>query len=205
MKWLFNQPELLLSLTSFFWAGNFVIGRAVAGIIPAVTLSCIRWGLACLFLLPFALPYLRKDAPLIYRNWRTIVFLGLIGPGCFNTLSYLGLTSTEALNGLILNAAGPMFIALGAWIIFRDRISPSQLIGMAVGFAGVLFIVAKGDFTALLEFRLNSGDLLIILAMGTWSIYTAFLRKRPAISWQSFNVTTYGVAALANFPFVMMN
>ncbi len=40
---LANQPYLLLSLTSLFWAGNIVTGRFVAGHVPPVTLSCIRW------------------------------------------------------------------------------------------------------------------------------------------------------------------
>ncbi len=203
MKWLYRQPELLLTLTSFFWAGNFVIGRAVAGVIPPAVLSSLRWGVASLLLLPFALRYLRKDGQVLRRHWRMLVFLGVIGPGCFNTLSYLGLTYTEALNGLILNAAGPIGIALAAWAIFGDRIAANQFIGMVVGFLGVLFIIAKGDFAALAHFRLNSGDLLIIFAMSAWSVYTAFLRKRPPVNWQSFNVTTYAVAALSNVPFAL--
>lgn len=205
MRSFYNQPELLLSLTALFWAGNFVVGRAVAGLIPPAALSCIRWGLAASFLLPFAWSYLRKDVSVLRRRWRMIVFLGVIGPGCFNTLSYLGLAFTEALNGLILNAAGPMFIALAAWGIFGDRISPSQFIGLAIGFAGVLLIVAKGDFTALAGFKFNEGDLLIVVAMVAWSIYTAYLRKRPPMSWQSFNVSTYAVAALANLPFALLD
>ena len=41
--WLNNQPYLLLSLTSLFWAGNIVLARYVAGHVPPMTLSCIRW------------------------------------------------------------------------------------------------------------------------------------------------------------------
>jgi hypothetical protein len=55
VRWLNNQPYLLLSLTSLFWAGNVVIGRFAAGQIPPVTLSFIRWLGAFLIVLPFAL------------------------------------------------------------------------------------------------------------------------------------------------------
>src|SRR5204862_7234576 len=41
--WLNNQPYLLLSLTSLFWAGNIVLARFVAGHVPPMTLSCVRW------------------------------------------------------------------------------------------------------------------------------------------------------------------
>jgi hypothetical protein len=34
LGWLNNQPYLLLSLTSLFWAGNIVLGRYVAGHVP---------------------------------------------------------------------------------------------------------------------------------------------------------------------------
>jgi drug/metabolite transporter (DMT)-like permease len=204
LRSFYNRPGLLLSLTSAFWAGNFVLGRAVVGFVPPVTLACLRWTLASLLFLPFAWPHLRKDAAQIARSWPIILFLGVFGAACYNTFSYVGLLSTEALNGLVLNAAGPMFIALAAWSLFGDPLETSQLIGMAIGFSGVLFIVAKGDLASLATLRFNPGDVLIILAITTWSIYTAFLRKRPHISWQSLSFSLYVVAALCNFPFALV-
>ena len=61
LRWLNNQPYLLLTLTSLFWAGNIVLARHVAGHVPPLTLSCIRWIATFLILLPFAWPHLRKD------------------------------------------------------------------------------------------------------------------------------------------------
>ena len=204
MKPLRDNAGLLLSLTSLFWAGNVIVGRAVAGTIPPITLACLRWTLATLIFLPFAWPHLRKDAGQIARSWRTILFLGFIGPGCYNTLSYMGLIWTEALNGLVLNAAGPIFIALTAWGIFGDRLGKLQLAGLAMGFVEVLIVIAKGNPSLLAEFTFSLGDILLIIGMFTWSIYTACLRLRPAISWQSFNATAYGVAALGNLPLAIM-
>lgn len=204
MRALYDRPGLLLSLTSAFWAGNFVLGRAVVGVVPPITLACVRWALAALLFLPLALPHLRKDAVEIARGKGIILFLGFIGAGCYNTFSYLGLVSTEALNGIVLNAAGPIFIAATAWMLFGDPLDVPQLIGMASGFLGVLLIIAKGDLSSLAGFRFNLGDGLIILAMVTWSLYTAFLRKRPRISWQSLNFSLYVVAAVCNLPFAFV-
>ena len=204
MRSFFDRPGLLLTLVTIFWAGNFVLGRAIVGMIPPVTLACLRWTLATLIFLPFAWPYLKRDAAIIRKSWPMLLFLGVIGAGCYNTLSYLGLVSTEALNGLVLSAAGPMFIALTAWGLFGDRLQPAQLAGLAAGFFGVLVIIAKGDLSSLAGFRFNPGDLLLIAGMITWSIYTAFLRKRPHISWQSFNISTYTVAAVANVPLALI-
>jgi hypothetical protein len=61
LGWLNNQPYLLLSLTSLFWAGNIVLARHVAGHVPPLTLSCLRWAGVFLILLPFAYPHLKRD------------------------------------------------------------------------------------------------------------------------------------------------
>jgi drug/metabolite transporter (DMT)-like permease len=197
---LLDRPRLLLTLTSLFWAGNVIVGRAIAGTVPPVTLACLRWVLATLIFLPFAWPSLRGDASQIAKHRGILLFLGLIGPACYNSLFYFGLVSTPALNGLVLNAAGPMFIALVAWSVFGDRLSSSQAAGMAAGFAGVLLIIVKGDPASLAALRLNSGDLILLAAILAWSTYTAFLRKRPRMSWQSYNLITYAIAAIANVP-----
>jgi drug/metabolite transporter (DMT)-like permease len=204
LKPFFDRPRLLLTLVAIFWARNFVLGRGIVGEIPPVTLACLRWTLATLIFLPFAWPHLRRDAAAIRKNWLMLLFLGVIGAGCYNTLSYLGLVWAEALNGLVLSAAGPMFIALTAWGLVGDRLEPMQAVGLAAGFFGVLIIIAKGDLASLAAFRFNFGDILLIVGLITWSVYTAFLRKRPHISWQSFNISTYAVAAIANVPLALV-
>ena len=204
MKLLFDRPGLLLTLTALFWAGNTVIGRGVAGLVPPVTFAFLRWTLATLIFLPFALPYLRRDFAVLRKSWRTILFLGLLGPGSYNTLSYLALTSTEAMNTFVLGASGPMFITLLAWALFGEPVGLRQLLGLAAAFFGVLIIIAKGDLSSLATLQFNNGDLFMIAAMIFWSVYTVFLRKRPALSWQSFNLATYAVAAAANLPLALI-
>ncbi len=200
LKPFLDRPRLLLTLTSLFWAGNVIVGRAIAGTLPPVTLACLRWTLATLLFLPFAWASLRKDAGEIAKHRGILLFLGLLGPACYNSLFYFGLASTGALNGLVLNAAGPVFIALVAASLFGDRLSASQMTGMAVGFAGVLLIVVRGDPRTLAGLHFNSGDLVLLTAIFAWSAYTAFLRKRPRIGWQSYNIVTYAIAAIANVP-----
>ncbi len=200
MKPLMDRPRLLLIVTALSWAGNVIAGRAVIGIVPPLTLACLRWALATFLLLPLAWPYLRKEWPEIVKNRGLLLFLGVLGPAFYNSFYYFGLLSTEALNGLVLNAAGPMAIALAAWSLFGDRPDAAQLAGMATGFAGVLVIVARGNLLSLSALRFNPGDLLLLAAIASWGVYTAFLRKRPAISWQSYNLVTYAIAAAVNIP-----
>lgn len=193
---------LLLSLVSLFWAGNQIVGRAVAGEVPPILLACLRWVLATLLILPFAWRSLKADWPIIRANLGLLGFLGVVGGGAINTLSYIGLNYTTAMNALILNSSAPIFIVLFCFLIFGDRITLLQSIGITVSIAGVLTVVLGGDVNALSGVSLNRGDLLVMLGMASWGVYTAFLRKRPAIAPLSFAATTFAAAALANMPLV---
>ena len=118
---LFREAYLLLSLTSLFWSGNVVIGRYIAGYIPPITVSVIRWGGAFLILLPFAAPHLIRDWPVIRKHAGLLVVLTLTGFSAYNTIAYYGLHFTTAINGLLLQSVTPLFVALWSFILFRAR------------------------------------------------------------------------------------
>lgn len=201
MSAAYGNAALLLTLTMTFWAGNLIMGRAVHGHVPPVALSWLRWILAFLIILPFALPHLKRDWPAITRSLPILTLLGVISVGCFNTFLYLGLNHTLALNALVLQSSGPVLIAIATFLFFGDRLSAIQAVGIAVSMAGVLFMVTKGDLEALVSLRLNKGDLWVLAAMVTWAGYTAFLRKRPGIHWLSFIAMTFLIGVVAITPF----
>lgn len=198
---LYENAYLLLSLTALFWAGNFVLGRGVHEHVPPVALAWTRWTFATLIILPFALPHIRREWPLIRQNLPILIFFGTIGVGAFNTLSYTGLNYTTALNALVLQSSGPILIVLASFLIFGDRISARQGLGITLSLAGVLLMVARGDIAVLSSLELNRGDLFLLAALVLWGLYTAFLRKRPAIHWLSFVGVTFVIGALINTPF----
>src|SRR5262249_1846063 len=79
-----------------------------------------------------------------------------------------------------LNSFIPVMIIALSWIFLRQRLSPLQLAGVVVSLCGVLTILSGGSLAKLAALSLNRGDLLIIVAMLMWSIYTIGLRWRPA-------------------------
>ena len=200
---LYDNAYLLLSFMALCWAGNQVLGRAVAGHIPPIAYSFLRWSLATVIVLPFALPHVRRDWPVIRTRWRYLAFVGAIGGGLFNTLQYIALNHTTALNSLVLNSTGPIFIAMASFLIFRERLTLRQAGGTAVSMAGVLGIITKGDLDVLRALAFNNGDLLLLTGMATNGIYTALLRDRPGIHWLSFLFMLFLVSALVVLPFLM--
>jgi drug/metabolite transporter (DMT)-like permease len=175
------SPYLLLTLANLFWAGNWVISRGMRADVPPLALSFWRWVVALLCLLPFAWPYLQRDWPALRTAWRPIALLGLLGMALYNVLTYAGLQQTEAINGVLLNSFIPVVIVALAWVFQGKRLRLPEIIGMTASFIGVLAIVTRGDPLSLLRLSLNFGDLLILVSVFVWAVYTLLLPKRPAV------------------------
>jgi drug/metabolite transporter (DMT)-like permease len=203
LGWLANQPYLLLSLTSLFWAGNVVLGRYVAGHVPPIALATLRWGGAFLVILPFAWPHMMREWHVIRSNLPMLILLAITGIGAYNTIAYIGLQYTSALNALLIQSAGPLFVAFWSLVLFRTRLSWAQALGIALSLGGVLTILARGDVEALSAVDFNKGDLIFGGALMIFCIYSALMPYRPKLHALAFLGFTTGVGALVNVPFAL--
>jgi drug/metabolite transporter (DMT)-like permease len=197
---LFDQAYLILSLTSLFWAGNTIVGRYVVGHVPPVTLSCIRWAGAFLIVLPFAAPHLLRDWPTIRRHAGVMALLAFTGFSIYNVIAYYALQYTTAINGLLLQSAGPLYVALWSFLLFGERLKARQAAGICLSLAGVVVIVCHGSLTVLLGIALNRGDAWLLGAIVIYAFYMAVLRQRPSIHPLSFLAVGMGLGALLIAP-----
>jgi len=170
----------LLALANLLWSGNWIAGRAMREAFDPVTLNFMRWLIAAALLAPFVLPGLRGKADLLRRHAGILFVLALTGVALFHSLVYLGLRSTTAVNGILLNSSIPLFIMLASWVLERERASARQVAGMLVSMAGIALILSRGNPGALLELELHWGDAWVLLAMPVWGIYSVLLKRRPA-------------------------
>jgi drug/metabolite transporter (DMT)-like permease len=171
---------LLVTFAPLFWAGNFVLGRALHQTIPPFALSFWRWAVALLILLPFAWPRLRAQRHLLRGHWPVLALLGVLGVTNFNTFVYLGLHTTTATNAVLLQSTTPVLIVGLSFLLMGQRAGPRQISGVALSLAGVVVIVTAGDPAALATLRLNQGDLWVLAAVVSWALYSVCLRWRPA-------------------------
>jgi len=171
---------LLLILTNLFWAGNWVVGRAIRDDVPPIALAFWRWALALVLILPLAWPHLRGQWPLLRGQWRWIAVFGVLGTGFYNALAYLGLQHTTATNGLLLNSFIPVIIVAFSWIFLGKPLRGIEWIGVGASLLGVLSIVGRGDPAVLLGLHLNIGDLWVLASAVAWAVYTLLLPHRPA-------------------------
>jgi len=200
LRWLNSQPYLLLSLTSLFWAGNIVLGRYVAGHVPPMTLSCVRWIGAYLMLWPFARAHLKHDWPALRRQLPLMVVLSATGFAINNALSYWALQYTQALNALLIQSSGPLFVALWS-LLFGIRLTWAQLAGITISLMGVLTIILRGDFGALAGIDFNKGDVMFAGALLSFGLYSALMPRRPVAHPLSLIAFTTGCGAALLFPF----
>src|SRR5581483_3636714 len=191
------QPYLLLALANLFWAGNWVVGRALRDAFGPVTLNFSRWAIAAVVLLPFALPQLAGKGALLRRNAGLLAALVITGVVLFQSLVYLGLRGTTAVNAVLLNCTLPLFMLVCSWVLERERATMGQVAGMLISFAGVAVILVRGELGDLLKLRFYPGDALILLAMPMWGIYSVLLKRWPRELWGTGFML---VLALAGMP-----
>lgn len=162
-----------------FWAGNWVVGRALRDLFEPNALNFWRWLVAVVVLAPFALPRLRGRLPAIRRSAGLLLALSFLGVALFQSLVYSGLKTTTAVNAVLLNSSLPAFMLLCSWAIEGERGTRRQVAGMLISLAGILVILARGDPASLARLEFHAGDALILLAMPAWGVYSVLLKRRP--------------------------
>jgi drug/metabolite transporter (DMT)-like permease len=201
LRWLNNQPYLLLSLTSLFWAGNIVLGRYAAGHVPPMTLSCVRWIGAYVMLWPFARTHMKRDWPALRARLPLMVTLSATGFAINNALSYWALQYTQALNALLIQSSGPLFVALWSLLLFGLRLTWAQLAGITISLAGVMTIILRGNVATLAGVQFNRGDVMLTGALLAFGLYSALMTRRPVAHPLSLISFTTGCGAALLFPF----
>ena len=171
---------LFLITAQLLWAGNFIVGRAISTEIAPLTLSFWRWTLALACLFPFTIFSLKKDWHLYRPVIGKMIILGLLSVASFNTLLYFGLQTTPATNAALFNSMIPVIIIGLSFVVFGDRIRSIQVVGIVISFCGVLTLLVRGHPENLMNLTLNSGDLFVLGAVMSWSLYSLLLRWKPA-------------------------
>lgn len=164
----------LLIIPPLMWAGNAIVGRMVAPLVPPVTLNLLRWSLAFVLLLPLAAHVLRPGSTL-WPHWRRFMVLGLLSIGAYNALQYLALRTSSPINVTLVAASTPVWMLLIGKLFFATAISRRQLLGAALSVCGVLLVLSHGDLRMLWRLQLVPGDLYMLLASLAWAFYSWML------------------------------
>jgi drug/metabolite transporter (DMT)-like permease len=194
-------PYLLLAIAPLCWASNAVLARGVVDIIPPVSLAFWRWTTASLLLFPFAYQHVKRDWPLFTRHWKMLLFLSLFGITGFNTLLYIAVHTTTAINAALIQTTMPAAIIVITWIVFKEKVTRLQTTGIGLCLLGACLVVLRGRFSTFFELSFVQGDLLMLVAILLYALYSVFLRRRPPMHPLSFLVYTFAMGAMGLLPF----
>tara|TARA_S200000501_G_scaffold34998_1_gene28984 strand:- start:163 stop:1059 length:897 start_codon:yes stop_codon:yes gene_type:complete len=174
-----TKAYFMVVCATLFWAGNFNIGKiAFIENISPFTLAFLRWLFVWIILMPFTYKEIYNLKKIILSNFKLLFILGLSSVFLYSALTYKALNYTQVINASLFNTAVPATIILVSFLLKIEKTNIFQLSGLLISTLGILAIVTKLDLNILLSLDFNTGDLYMIIAIISWGVYSAFLKKR---------------------------
>ena len=177
---IWTRAWLVLGFMAFVSGANGAAARLATGEVPPLLLVFLRWAIVCTCLaVIFKREQWRELRELLRTHWFTLAWMGLLGYSGFNALFYVAAYYTTGVNLTLLQSVIPALVLVGAALVFRLPIRGLQVAGMALTFAGVLIVAAKGDIARLSSLAFDRGDVMVLIACAFYAAYTLGLRARP--------------------------
>ena len=196
-----TSAYMLLTLTALMWSGSVIVGRAVAGEVPPLALNFWRWAVALIVIAPIGLPAVWAQRAVVLRHWRILTVLALFNMTAFGSLMFLALQDTEAVNGSLLLGSMPINIVIVSLVFLGVAITARQALGVALGFAGLVMIIARGDPAAITGLAFNVGDLVFWLGIFLYALYSVYLPRAPKeLELAPFMTVLFAVGTLTCLP-----
>ena len=174
-----NLAYFILILTTIFWSGNFIVGKAASIYqIPPFSLNFYRWLFAFLILLPFTVKEILTNKKYILDNLGFFIILGITSITIFNSIVYYSLYYTQVISGILMISTIPVWIIFISSILKIEKTNIFQIIGVILSLTGVIFIITKADLNLIKNLDFNKGDLSMVIAMFSWAIYSALLKSK---------------------------
>lgn len=195
----------LLAAPPLFWAGNAVTARALVGEFPPLALSLARWVLAFALIAPFTARSVWQHRETLRAQLGYFALIGFLGVGCYNSLQYLALQTSTAINATLIGASAPVVTSIIGAAFFAAPIGRAQWLGAVLSTLGVLVVIARADPHNLLTLQFARGDLIMLVATVTWSVYTWLLRtRRSALPLGTSLTVQIAFGALMILPFALL-
>lgn len=196
---------VLLFLAPALWSANMLVARWSADWFPPHALAFWRWIVALLPMLALCGAVLWRRREEVLREWRDLLLLGALGMWICGAFVYIAGDTTSATNIGLIYAGVPVMIMLLSAAVYRERLTAGQVVGAALGLAGVLGIVTRGDIGLVVRLEFSIGDLWALTAAACWAIYSVLMRHRPSQLDPFLRLTAVTIAGvLVLLPFTVV-
>ncbi len=196
-----NLAYILLVLTTLFWSGNFIVGKAASIYeIPPFSLNFYRWLFAGLILFPFTFKEILSKKNYILHNIGFFIILGITSITIFNSTVYYSLYYMQVISGVLMISTIPVWIMFISSILGIERTNKFQIFGVILSLLGVLFIITKTDLEVIKNLAFNRGDLIMAIGMFSWALYSALLKKKK---YEITQITLLEVVIISGLVFLI--
>lgn len=167
-----------LTLSSFFWSGNFFTGKlAFNNELSPFKLSFFRWFLAFIILIPFTIKNIKKDFYIYKKYFFLLSFVSFLGVTIFNSFTYISLQTALVINSSLMTSITPVLVIGFSWLIFKTKTTYLKFSGIFISLLGAICIVLKGNLINLLNLYFTPGDIWMFIAVFSWALYSVLLKK----------------------------
>jgi drug/metabolite transporter (DMT)-like permease len=197
------RAGFFLLVATLCWGLNANFSKLAVDQISPMQVVTFRWLGVVLILLLFARENIRRDWPVLRRHLPFLALMGGCGFTLFNALFYVAGHHTSAINIGILQGAVPVFVLIGGFIAFGQRIRPIQAVGVTLTLVGVVIVASGGSLQALAAFSINRGDIFMLIACLIYAVYSLGLSRGPKVSSLGLFAVMAFVAWLVSLPLVI--
>jgi len=200
-----GETNKALGLLAFCWllaAGVFIVVKWAGTYTPPWTIVFFRLLFATLFLLPFVASHFREMGTRLRDHYMIILPIGALGLALTQGALFTALHHSSAINVGIVFSVWPITAMILAAVFLGDRLTLLQVFGVTLCFGGVLVVIAQGNPDTIINMGVNTGDLLVLAAVLSFSFYTVMIKKVTIdLAALPLLVLILGSATLASSPF----
>lgn len=174
------------------WGGTWIAGRTVAQELTApLAVASLRFVLSGLVVAGAMLASGNAiPLPQGSREWGLVWALGFFGIFLYGLCFFFGLQRISAGRGALVVALNPVVIVVFAWLLGKERMTPSKALGSLIALIGCLTVIGNGDPLALLRGSVGLGEWLIMGCVMSWTAYT-FIGWRATGHFSALATTLY--------------
>lgn len=169
--------HIKLALTAVFWGGTFIAGRIVSQDVPPFSAAFLRFLIANLFMIVL----LKKSNAGLHRFERStlllIAALGTTGIFLYNACFFQGLKTIDASRASLIIALNPVFIGIGAALLYKDPWSSVKTVGTLMSLIGAVTVITRGDYAAVFNDGVGQGEMFILCCVFSWVSFSLLGKK----------------------------
>ena len=156
-------------------AGSFSLGSLAAPLIDPAALSAVRFFLAGAVIGGAALATQGLPRSAAQAPWRYGVLGALLA--IYFVAMFEGLKSAPPVSAAAVFTLTPMMAAGFGWLLLGQRMTPRIALALAIGGAGALWVIFRGDLAALARMEIGTGEAIYFWGCLAHAAYTPMVRK----------------------------